>query len=70
MREEAQNICEGGKRSLRGGREKKVVSESSDQRRTVTGYLRRRPGDVPEGTQLVIIFLWTLILNLGGHFET
>ena len=26
--------------------------------------------EVPEGTQLVTIFLWTLILNISGHLQT
>ena len=50
------------------GRERR--GELGQEERTVPGMLIRRPGDAPERTQIVIIFLWTLILNLNGHLET
>ena len=64
--EEVWYTCGGGKR--RGvEREEESLNEKRGWR---LGRLTRRLVDVPEGTQIVIIFLWTLFLNLSGHLET
>ena len=69
QREETRNTCGGGKRSHRFGARGRERREELKRAENSDWEAEKTIGDVPEETELVIIFLWTVILNLSGHLR-